>query len=45
VLRFRQAVIAAGDLDAAVAELRDALPLGEPYADPNAATPAPPASR
>jgi Glyoxalase-like domain len=35
VLRFRQAVIAAGDLDAAVAELRDALPLGEPYADPN----------
>jgi hypothetical protein len=35
VLRFRQAVIAARDLDAAVAELRDALPLGEPYADPN----------
>jgi hypothetical protein len=35
VLRFRQAVIAARDLDAAVAELRDALPLGDPYADPN----------
>jgi hypothetical protein len=35
VLRFRQAVIAARDLDAAVAELRAALPLGEPYADPN----------
>ena len=34
MLRFRQAVIAARDLDAAVAELRDALPLGEPYADP-----------
>jgi hypothetical protein len=35
VLRFRQAVIAARDLDAAVAELRSALPLGDPYADPN----------
>jgi hypothetical protein len=35
VLRFRQAVIAARDLDAAVADLRAALPLGEPYADPN----------
>jgi Glyoxalase-like domain len=35
VLRFRQAVIAARDLDAAVAELRGALPLGDPYADPN----------
>jgi hypothetical protein len=34
VLRLRQAVLAARDLDAAVAELRDALPLGEPYADP-----------
>jgi hypothetical protein len=34
VLRFRQAVIAARDLDAAVAELRAALPLEEPYADP-----------
>lgn len=28
-------MIAARDLDAAVAELRGALPLGEPYADPN----------
>lgn len=28
-------MIAARDLDAAVAELRDALPLGDPYADPN----------
>jgi glyoxalase-like protein len=34
VLRFRQAVLAARDLDAAVAELRASLPLGEPYADP-----------
>jgi Glyoxalase-like domain len=34
VLRLRQAVLAARDLDAAVAELRDALPLGEPFADP-----------
>ena len=34
MLRFRQAVLAARDLDAAVAELREALPLGEPYADP-----------
>jgi hypothetical protein len=32
--RFRQAVLAARDLDAAVVELRSALPLGEPYADP-----------
>ena len=32
--RFRQAVVAARDLDAAVEELRTALPLGEPYADP-----------
>jgi len=32
--RLRQAVLAARDLDAAVAELRAALPLGEPYADP-----------
>jgi hypothetical protein len=34
MLRFRQAVLAARDLDAAVAELCAALPLGEPYADP-----------
>jgi hypothetical protein len=34
VLRFRQAVLAARELDAAVEELRAALPLGEPYADP-----------
>jgi Glyoxalase-like domain len=34
VLRFRQAVLAARDLDAAVEELRAKLPLGEPYADP-----------
>jgi Glyoxalase-like domain len=34
VPRLRQAVLAAHDLDAAVAELRAALPLGEPYADP-----------
>jgi Glyoxalase-like domain len=32
--RLRQAVLAARDLDAAVDELRAALPLGEPYADP-----------
>src|SRR3954467_12674471 len=32
--RFRQAVVAARDLDAAVEELREALPLGESYADP-----------
>ena len=32
--RFRQAVVAARDLDAAVEELREVLPLGEPYADP-----------
>jgi Glyoxalase-like domain len=32
--RFRQAVVAARDLDAAVEELRATLPLGEPYADP-----------
>jgi hypothetical protein len=32
--RLRQAVLAAFDLDAAVEELRAALPLGEPYADP-----------
>jgi hypothetical protein len=37
VLRFRQAVLAARDLDAAVGELRAALPLGEPYADPGVA--------
>ena len=32
--RFRQAVVAARDLDGAVETLRAALPLGEPYADP-----------
>jgi hypothetical protein len=37
VLRLRQAVLAARDLDAAVEELRAALPLGEPYADPGVA--------
>jgi hypothetical protein len=37
VLRFRQAVLAARDLDAAVTELRYKLPLGEPYADPGVA--------
>ena len=34
MLRLRQAVLAARDLDAAVERLRDALPLGEPFADP-----------
>ena len=34
MLRFRQAVLAARDLDQAVADLRAKLPLGEPYADP-----------
>jgi hypothetical protein len=37
VLRLRQAVLAARDLDAAVARLRGALPLGEPFADPGVA--------
>ncbi|HEX2086497.1 MAG TPA: VOC family protein [Solirubrobacteraceae bacterium] len=37
MLRLRQAVLAARDLDAAVAELREALPLGEPFADPGVA--------
>src|SRR5437588_8592735 len=37
MLRFRQAVLAARDLDAAVGELRAALGLGEPYADPGVA--------
>src|SRR5215218_2850732 len=37
MLRLRQVVLAARDLDAAVGELRDALPLGEPYADPGVA--------
>src|SRR3954452_14869243 len=37
VARFRQAVLAADDLDAAVAELRAALPLGEPFSDPGVA--------
>ena len=35
--RLRQAVLAARDLDAAVDELRAALSLGEPYADPGVA--------
>jgi Glyoxalase-like domain len=35
--RLRQAVLAARDLDAAVGELRAALPLGAPYADPGVA--------
>lgn len=34
MVRLRQAVLAARDLDAAVARLREALPLGEPFADP-----------
>jgi hypothetical protein len=34
MLRLRQAVIAAADLDAAVERLRAELPLGEPFADP-----------
>jgi hypothetical protein len=34
VLRLRQAVLAARDLDAAVAELNAALPLAPPFADP-----------
>ena len=34
MLRLRQAVLAARDLDAAVARLREALPLAAPYADP-----------
>ena len=37
MLRFRQAVLAARNLDAAVQELRAALPLGEAYADPGVA--------
>jgi Glyoxalase-like domain len=37
MLRLRQAVLAARDLDAAVASLRDALPLREPFNDPNVA--------
>ena len=37
MLRFRQAVLAARDLDKAVAELRLKLPLGEPYSDPGVA--------
>ena len=36
--RLRQAVLAARDLDAAVGELRAALSLGEPYADPGVAS-------
>jgi Glyoxalase-like domain len=34
MLRLRQAVLVARDLDAAVERLHDALPLGEPFADP-----------
>ena len=37
MVRLRQAVLAARDLDAAVARLREALPLGEPFADPGVA--------
>jgi hypothetical protein len=37
MLRFRQAVLAVRDLDAALGELRAVLPLGEPYADPGVA--------
>jgi hypothetical protein len=37
VLRLRQAVLAARDLDSAVDELRTALALGEPYSDPGVA--------
>ena len=37
MLRLRQAVLAAADLDAAVAALRDALPLGDPFHDPGVA--------
>jgi hypothetical protein len=37
VLRLRQAVIAARDLGGAVAELRAALPLAEPFHDPGVA--------
>ncbi|HEX8205756.1 MAG TPA: VOC family protein [Solirubrobacteraceae bacterium] len=34
MVRLRQAVLAARDLGAAVGRLREALPLGEPFADP-----------
>jgi hypothetical protein len=34
VVRLRQAVLAARDLDAAVAHLDEGLPLGEPFSDP-----------
>jgi hypothetical protein len=37
MLRLRQAVLAAHDLDAAVEELRSVLPLGEPFHDPGVA--------
>ena len=37
MLRFRQAVLVARDLQATVGELRDALPLGPPYHDPDVA--------
>src|SRR4051812_21234852 len=34
MVRLRQVVVAARELEPAVAELRAALPLGEPFADP-----------
>src|SRR5688572_1798737 len=34
MVRLRQAVIAAADLDAVAGRLRDELSLGEPYSDP-----------
>jgi hypothetical protein len=34
VVRLRQAVLAARDLDAAVQRCTEYLPLGEPFADP-----------
>lgn len=37
MVRLRQAVLAARDLDAAISRLREALPLGEPFADPGVA--------
>ncbi|HEX8122139.1 MAG TPA: VOC family protein [Solirubrobacteraceae bacterium] len=37
MLRLRQAVLAARDLDATVARLRETLPLADPFADPGVA--------
>ncbi len=37
MVRLRQAVLAARDLDAAVARLNEALPLAEPFSDPGVA--------